>query len=153
MTAWTRRVAGGWRSLPAAEKAGAAGMLGAIAALNAAGWGIFAVAILPHHFKYNGLGAGLGVGFTAWTLGARHAFDSDHIAAIDNTTRKLLADGKRPLGTGFFFALGHSSIILVVGTGITIASKSVFHAVVTPVRRSRPLAGSRGRRCRRRSSG
>jgi nickel/cobalt transporter (NiCoT) family protein len=132
MTAWTRRVAGGWRSLPAAEKAGAAGMLGAIAALNAGGWGIFAVAILPHHFKYSGLGAGLGVGFTAWTLGARHAFDADHIAAIDNTTRKLMADGKRPLGTGFFFALGHSSIILVVGTGITIAAKSVFHAVVTP---------------------
>ena len=74
----------------------------------------------------------LGVAFTAWTLGARHAFDADHISAIDNTTRKLMADGKRPLGTGFFFALGHSSIIVVVGAGIAVAAKAVFGAVVDP---------------------
>ena len=66
---------------------------------------------------------------TAWTLGLRHGFDADHIAAIDNSTRKLMADGKRPLGTGFFFAIGHSSIIMVVGVGITIAAKAVFKAV------------------------
>jgi high-affinity nickel-transport protein len=122
----------GWRSLSGPERTRASGMLAVIAGLNAAGWGIFALAILPHHFKYNGLGVGMGVAFTAWTLGCRHAFDADHIAAIDNSTRKLLADGKRPLGTGFFFALGHSSIMLVVGTGITIGARSVFHAVVTP---------------------
>jgi high-affinity nickel-transport protein len=122
----------GWRTLTGAQKRHAGWMLAFIAALNVAGWGIFAIAILPHHFKYTGLGLGMGVAFTAWTLGCRHAFDADHIAAIDNSTRKLLADGKRPLGTGFFFALGHSSIMLVVGTGIAIAAKSVFHAVVTP---------------------
>jgi nickel/cobalt transporter (NiCoT) family protein len=49
------------------------------------------------------LGLGLGVALTAWTLGARHAFDADHISAIDNTTRKLMADGKRPLATGFLW--------------------------------------------------
>jgi high-affinity nickel-transport protein len=107
-------------------------MLATITGLNAAGWGIFVVAILPHRFHYSGLGIGLGVAFTAWTLGCRHAFDADHIAAIDNSTRKLMADGKRPLGTGFFFALGHASIMLVVGTGITIAARSMFHAVVDP---------------------
>jgi high-affinity nickel-transport protein len=107
-------------------------MLGVIAFLNIAGWGIFALAILPRHFQYEGLGVGIGVAFTAWTLGARHAFDADHIAAIDNATRKLMADGQRPLGSGFFFALGHSSVILLVGTGITIAARSVFHAVVRP---------------------
>ena len=69
--------------------------------------------------------------FTAWTLGARHAFDADHISAIDNVTRKFMADGKRPLGTGFFFALGHSH-----HRGrrrrIAIAAKAVFGAIVDP---------------------
>ncbi len=112
------------------------GRLGAMAAvitaLNAGGWGIFAFAVAPHHFRYPGLGIGLGVAVTAWTLGARHGFDADHISAIDNTTRKLMADGKRPLGTGFFFALGHSAIIVVVGIGLGFAAKAVFGAVVDP---------------------
>jgi high-affinity nickel-transport protein len=109
-------------------------MLLAIALLNLGGWGLFALAVLPHHFRYTGLGLGLGVGVTAWTLGARHAFDADHIAAIDNSTRKLLADrpDQKPLGTGFFFALGHSSVMMVVGVGITIAARAVFGAVVQP---------------------
>jgi high-affinity nickel-transport protein len=132
MTRSIQRFVGGWRTLTRLEKQHAGGILATIAASNAAGWGIFAVAILPHHFYYDGLGVGIGVAFTAWTLGCRHAFDADHIAAIDNSTRKLMADGKRAFGTGFFFALGHSSVMLVVGTGITIASRSVFHAVVMP---------------------
>jgi high-affinity nickel-transport protein len=120
------------RSLTGAERARLSGMAAVILALNLLGWGIFTLAILPHHFRYEGLGVGVGVAITAWTLGMRHAFDADHIAAIDNTTRKLMADGKRPLASGFFFALGHSSIIMVVGTGVTIAARSVFKAVVTP---------------------
>ena len=107
-------------------------MLGVIALVNALGWGIFLVEILPHHFHYRGLGVGVGVAVTAWTLGLRHAFDADHIAAIDNATRKLMADGKRPLGSGFFFALGHSSVIMLVGVGITVAAKAVLNAIVTP---------------------
>jgi high-affinity nickel-transport protein len=103
-----------------------------IAALNATGWGIFLLAIQPHHFRYQGLGVGLGVAFTAWTLGARHAFDADHISAIDNTTRKLMSDGRRPLATGFFFALGHSAIIVVVGVALGLAAKAVFGAMVNP---------------------
>ena len=126
------RLADGWRGLTRAQRRQAVAMLVTIAGLNVAGWGIFAIAILPHHFRYSGLGIGIGVAVTASTLGCRHAFDADHIAAIDNATRKLMADGKRPLTTGFFFALGHSSIMLVVGTAITIAAKSVLHAVVTP---------------------
>ncbi|MGO9557950.1 MAG: HoxN/HupN/NixA family nickel/cobalt transporter [Acidimicrobiales bacterium] len=100
--------------------------------LNALGWGIFVFAIAPHRFEFRGLGLGLGVALTAWTLGARHAFDADHISAIDNTTRKLMADGGRPLGTGFFFALGHSSIIMAVGVGLSVAARAVFGAVVNP---------------------
>ena len=132
MTGGLRRFLNGWRILSRSERWRASAMVTTIVGLNVAGWVIFVVAILPHHFRYRGLGVGIGVALTAWTLGCRHAFDADHIAAIDNSTRKLMADGKRPLGTGFFFALGHSSIILVVGTGITIAARSVLHAVVTP---------------------
>ena len=113
-----------------------------IAALNAGGWGIFVFAIAPRHFQFRGLGLGVGVALTAWTLGARHAFDADHISAIDNTTRKLLADGCRPLGTGFFFALGHSSIIMAAGAGLAIAARAFFGAVVDPTRGMRRSAGS-----------
>jgi len=132
MAAAAARIGSAWRSSTRAERVRIAAMLTTIAAVNALGWGIFALAILPHHFRYDGLGVGIGVAVTAWTLGLRHAFDADHIAAIDNSTRKLIADGGRPLGTGFFFALGHSSVIMVVGVGITIAAKAVFKAVVTP---------------------
>ena len=109
-----------------------AAMMLTVLALNGAGWGIFIATVLPHHLRYTGLGVGLGVAVTAWTLGARHAFDADHISAIDNVTRKLMADGKRPLGTGFFFALGHSAIVVAVGMGISVAARSVAGAVVNP---------------------
>jgi high-affinity nickel-transport protein len=132
MTETSTRIRSAWRSSTGAERARIGAMLLCIAAVNALGWGIFALAILPHHFRYDGLGVGIGVAITAWTLGLRHAFDADHIAAIDNSTRKLIADGGRPLGTGFFFALGHSSVVMVVGVGITVAAKAVFKAVVTP---------------------
>jgi high-affinity nickel-transport protein len=126
------RIGNVWRSLTPGERRKAGGMVAAIVIVNALGWGIFVLEILPEHFRYGGLGVGLGVAVTAWTLGARHGFDADHIAAIDNCTRKLMADGKRPLGTGFFFAVGHSSVIMIVGVGITVAAKAVYGAVVTP---------------------
>src|SRR5215472_1907338 len=122
----------GRQGLTAAERARLGGMAAVVFGLNAFGWGIFAVAINPHHFHFKGLGIGFGVAFTAWTLGARHAFDADHISAIDNTTRKLMADGGRPLATGFFFALGHSTIMMVVGVGLSVAARAVFGAMVNP---------------------
>src|SRR5512142_970749 len=115
-----------------------AAMFGFILALNAAGWGIYILVVMPHHFDYRGeggspgLGVGLGVAVTAWFLGFRHAFDADHISCIDNTTRKLMADGKRPLSGGFFFSLGHASVVMAVGVGITVAARAVFGAVVNP---------------------
>ena len=127
-----RRFASGWRALSPSERRQALGILAAIAALNLAGWAIFLLAVLPRHFHYAGLGVGIGVAFTAWTLGCRHAFDADHIAAIDNVTRRLLAQGKRPLGSGFFFALGHASVVMLAGTGIALATRPVFHALVNP---------------------
>jgi len=121
-----------------------AAMAGVVLALNALGWGIFVLTVLPHHFRYTKVGVGLGVAFTAWTLGTRHAFDADHISAIDNTTRKLLHDGKRPLATGFFFSFGHSTVVVVVGVGIGLAAKAVFGAVVRPSSGFETLGGAVG---------
>ena len=132
------------RALLPAERGRLASMATVIVALNAAGWGIFVLTVLPHHFRYDKLGVGLGVAITAWTLGLRHAFDADHISAIDNVTRKLMADGKRPLGTGFFFALGHSTVVVAVGAAISVAARVVFGAVVNPSSAYETLGGMAG---------
>jgi high-affinity nickel-transport protein len=132
------------RRLHPAERARLAAMAAVILALNASGWAIFVLTVMPHHFQYARLGVGLGVAITAWTLGLRHAFDADHISAIDNVTRKLMADGQRPLGTGFFFALGHSTIVVAVGAGIAIAARTVFGAVVNPSSTYETLGGMVG---------
>jgi high-affinity nickel-transport protein len=121
-----------------------------ILAVNVAGWGIYIVYVMPHHFDYRGeggsrgLGVGLGVAITAWFLGFRHAFDADHISCIDNTTRKLMADGKRPLGSGFFFSFGHSTVVVAVGVGITLAARAVFGAVVNPSSTYQTAGGAAG---------
>ncbi len=88
------------------------GMTAFVALLHLLGWGTLLLAVVPGHFSLGSSGAfGVGLGVTAYTLGMRHAFDADHIAAIDNTTRKLMADGRRPLSVGFWFSLGHSSVV------------------------------------------
>jgi high-affinity nickel-transport protein len=90
------------------------GMALAIVALNIVGWGLLAAAV-GHHYHVSKTGLfGFGTGVLAYTLGMRHAFDADHIAAIDNTTRKLVNDGQRPLSVGFFFSLGHSSVVFLL---------------------------------------
>jgi nickel/cobalt transporter (NiCoT) family protein len=92
-----------------------AGMAGFILLLNVVGWGVLALFVVPYHYDLGTSGVfGIGLGVTAFALGMRHAFDADHIAAIDNTTRKLLAEGKRPLSVGFWFSLGHSTIVFVL---------------------------------------
>src|SRR5579864_6092662 len=94
------------------------GFAGAVALLHVLGWGLFA-----YYSASNPALAGLGV--LAYTFGLRHAFDADHIAAIDNTTRAFLQRGKRPLGVGFFFSLGHSSVVFGLATGLAVAASSV----------------------------
>ena len=90
----------------------------AVALLHVVGWGLY--------FWYERRTPALaGLGTLAYTFGLRHAFDADHIAAIDNTTRKLLHDGKRPLGVGFFFSLGHSTIVFALTTGLALAAGAV----------------------------
>ncbi len=102
------------RSLSPAEWARAAGMVATIVGLNVLGWGMLAAALGGHYRISSTTVFGVGTGALAYTLGMRHAFDADHIAAIDNTTRKLVNDGKRPLSVGFFFSLGHSTIVFVL---------------------------------------
>lgn len=108
------------------------GLAFAVIGLHVAGFATLLVFIAPRHFSLHDSGAfGIGVGITAYTLGLRHAFDADHIAAIDNATRKLMADGKRPLGVGFSFSLGHSTIVFMlaflVAIGVTAFSGQIFH--------------------------
>ncbi|MDE3031313.1 MAG: HoxN/HupN/NixA family nickel/cobalt transporter [Acidobacteriota bacterium] len=97
-------------------------MFGFIIVLHVLGWGLLIYASSRHFNLGSGKMLGVGTGVLAYTLGMRHAFDADHIAAIDNTTRKFMAEGKRPMSTGFFFSLGHSSIVfgltLVLGLGV-----------------------------------
>jgi high-affinity nickel-transport protein len=118
-------------SFSPAERRRAAWMFASILALHVVGFGILLAFIVPYHYK----GLGIGVGVLAYTLGLRHAFDADHIAAIDNTTRKLLHDRqgderrRRPLAVGYYFSLGHSSVVVAVGAGIVIAEKVVYGAV------------------------
>jgi len=88
-----------------------AGMLSMIVGLHLFGWVSLVVLIAPRHYSLSGQVFGIGLGLTAYTLGMRHAFDADHIAAIDNTTRKLMAEGQRPMSVGFWFSLGHSSVV------------------------------------------
>src|SRR3954463_9819327 len=79
--------------------------------LHLVGWGTLIALVAPQEYQVSGQLFNIGLGVTAYTLGLRHAFDADHIAAIDNTTRKLMAEGQRPMSVGFWFSLGHSSIV------------------------------------------
>jgi high-affinity nickel-transport protein len=108
------------------------GVLGTVVFLHILGWGLFA------HFNSNpqynqitdGSGALIyaGAGALAYGFGLRHAFDADHIVAIDDTTRIMLAKGKKPLGVGLFFSLGHSTVVLALSVAIAFAATkaSVF---------------------------
>ncbi len=90
------------------------GMTAVVVALHVLGWGMLIAAMRGHYHISKTEIFGAGTGILAYTLGMRHAFDADHIAAIDNTTRRLTGAGKRPLSTGFFFSLGHSSVVLAL---------------------------------------
>ena len=94
------------------------GYAAAIALLHVLGWGLFA-----WYSASNPALAGLGV--LAYTFGLRHAFDADHIAAIDNTTRSFLQRGKKSAGVGFFFSLGHSSVVFALAISLAVAASTV----------------------------
>jgi len=101
--------------LTASEKRTVIGMAGTVVGLHVLGFFILLVLVAPHRYSLGTAGGfTIGLGLTAYTLGMRHAFDADHISAIDNTTRKLMAEDKRPLSVGFWFSLGHSTIVFAL---------------------------------------
>jgi high-affinity nickel-transport protein len=123
-TSRLRRNAG---ALTPAEWRRAAALAFVILGLHVAGFGLLLAFVAPQHFDL-GAGSGvfgIGIGITAYTLGLRHAFDADHIGAIDNTTRKLMTDGQRPLSVGFFFSLGHSTIVFALAALFAIGVRGL----------------------------
>jgi high-affinity nickel-transport protein len=104
-------------------------MAATVLGLNIVGWGMLVLALHGHsHVNKTDL-FGFGTGVLAYTLGMRHAFDADHIAAIDNTTRKLIQDGERPLSVGYFFSLGHSTIVFVLAVLLNFGIRALNGAV------------------------
>ena len=90
------------------------GMYDFIVLLHLVGFGVLLLLVVPQAYDLGGTTGvyGVGIGVLAYTFGLRHAFDADHIAAVDNATRKLLADGgRKPLSVGFWFSLGHSTVV------------------------------------------
>ena len=118
------------RRCKGATRCSLVGMSFVVLMLNLVGWGVLVVLVAPHDYRLGDSGVfGVGLGVTAFLLGIRHAFDADHIAVIDNTTRKLVGEGRPALGTGFWFSLGHSSVVfgvsLLLAVGVTVLVGSV----------------------------
>lgn len=102
-------------------------VLGTVLFLHVSGWGLFVYfnSRPEYHQLTDAKGALVyaGAGALAYSFGLRHAFDADHISAIDDTTRLMLAKGKRPLAVGLFFSLGHSTIVLSLSVAVAFAAK------------------------------
>src|SRR5829696_5675877 len=123
-----------------------AAMAGFVLLLHVLGWGVLLVAVAPHDYRLGSTGVlGVGVGLTAYMLGVRHAFDADHIASIDNTTRKLVGEGRSAVSTGFWFSLGHSSVVFVASLLLVAGVRSVAGVVQdedSPVAQTLALVGT-----------
>jgi high-affinity nickel-transport protein len=119
------------------ERRRLAAFFGGVGALHVAGWGLLLV-----------YGAGhptiLALGGLAYTFGLRHAFDADHISAIDNTTRKLLQDGRKPVGVGFFFSLGHSTVVFLIAVALGLTVKWIVDGVASDGGALRSIGGMIG---------
>jgi high-affinity nickel-transport protein len=101
-----------------------------IAFLHVAGWGTLIAIVAPQHLSAGTTTFGVGIGVTAYMLGVRHAFDADHIAAIDNTTRKLMQEGRQPASVGFWFSLGHSSVVFALTLFLALGVRAVVGPVL-----------------------
>jgi len=119
------------------ERRRLAGFMSFVVLLHVAGWGLL-LAYASAHTEF------LALGGLAYTFGLRHAFDADHIAAIDSTTRKLLQSGKKPVGVGFFFSLGHSTVVLLIALALGLAVRSIVQGVVGGSGELRSVGGTVG---------
>ena len=126
MSALRRRRAAFWASLNARERRTLLSIASAVMGLHVLGFVALLVFAEPGRDQPGKAGVlTIGIGLTAYTLGLRHAFDADHISAIDNTTRKLMAEGKRPLSVGFWFSLGHSTIVFALALLLSLGVKAL----------------------------
>lgn len=108
------------------EKRSLYGIAMVVLGLHVLGWGLLLGVIVPQHLSVGSAGGfGIGLGVSAYILGMRHAFDADHIAAIDNTTRKLMEERKRPLSVGFWFSLGHSSVVFALCLALAVGVRAL----------------------------
>jgi high-affinity nickel-transport protein len=115
-----------WKSLSPRQRRSLMMMVVVVGGLHVLGILAVVALVTPSHHQLGKAGAiTVGLGFTAYTLGLRHAFDADHISAIDNTTRKLMADGERPQSVGFWFSLGHSTVVFALTLLISIGVRSL----------------------------
>jgi nickel/cobalt transporter (NiCoT) family protein len=115
-----------WKSLSARERRALAMMVLVVGGLHVAGFLTLLALVAPHHYHLGAAGVfTIGIGVTAYTLGLRHAFDADHISAIDNTTRKLMSEGQRPVSVGFWFSLGHSTVVFSLALLISLGVRSL----------------------------
>lgn len=125
------------QSFDSGERSRLAAFFGSIGLLHLAGWGL----LLAYGANHPGF---LALGGLAYTFGLRHAFDADHITAIDNTTRKLLQSGRKPVGVGFFFSLGHSTVVFLIAVALGFAVKWVVQGVVSDNGQMRSIGGAAG---------
>ena len=115
-----------WLSLTGSQKRTVLMMVAVVGGLHVIGFLTLIALIAPNSYALGASGTfTVGIGVTAYTLGLRHAFDADHISAIDNTTRKLMQEGKRPLSVGFWFSLGHSTIVFALAFLISVGVRSL----------------------------
>jgi high-affinity nickel-transport protein len=127
-------------SLTRRDRTSLGGMYGFIVLLHVVGFGVLLGFVVPNHYQLGGDHPvfSIGVGILAYTFGLRHAFDADHIAAVDNTTRKLMADNadkesagvartgiRKPLSVGFWFSLGHSTIVFALALLLSVGVKAL----------------------------
>src|SRR5439155_18277276 len=126
-TAWTR-----------AERLRLSGIVATVVVLNITGWSLYFYC--THSVR--AASAFAGAGTLAYILGVRHAFDADHIAAIDDTTRLMLLRGRRPVGVGFFFAMGHSTVVLVLALVVAFAARSAAANHLDALRHAGALASA-----------
>src|SRR4051812_5198567 len=125
------------RSLDRQDRRALAGMIGFIVLLHVLGFGVLFGLVVPQHFHLGGDHPvfGVGVGVLAYTFGLRHAFDADHIAAVDNTTRKLIADnndtggGRKPLSVGFLFSPGAPTVVFSLTFLLSLGVKTLVGEV------------------------
>src|ERR1700716_2608917 len=125
------------QSFDQGERGRLAAFFGGVGMLHLGGWGLLLFYGLGHPTI-------LALGGLAYTFGLRHAFDADHISAIDNTTRKLLQDGRKPVGVGFFFSLGHSTVVFLIAVALGLTVKWIVDGVVSDGGQLRSVGGALG---------